>query len=105
MELAARASVGRYGDEMSGQGKQMPGLVARDPTSGPQGGHGGATSGSETGVEAQPPEVLRPPATTADADRFDAWLQAELSRLYDAALAEPVPEDIIRLLHQAARKS
>ena len=40
----------------------------------------------------------------ASAEGFDHWLHAELSRLYDAALAEPLPEDMIRLLHDAARK-
>jgi len=38
------------------------------------------------------------------AEGFDIWLHAELSRLYDAALAEPLPDDMIRLLHDAARK-
>ena len=29
---------------------------------------------------------------------FEAWLRRELGRLYGAALAEPVPEELSRLL-------
>jgi hypothetical protein len=43
-----------------------------------------------------------PPAGAAqDTKVFDDWLRQELSRLYDAALTEPVPEDLLRLLHGA----
>ena len=41
---------------------------------------------------------------SADRDAaFDRWLRQELSRLYDTALAEPVPEDLLRLLRQRAQ--
>jgi hypothetical protein len=38
---------------------------------------------------------------------FDHWLKRELGRLYDAALDEPVPEELARLLEgaQAPRKT
>lgn len=104
MELGAWASVCMVGDKMSGQGKQMPGMVARDPNSGPVPGAGNATSGGDANVPPQPPQPGRPITATADLDGFDAWLQAELARLYGSALAEPLPEDMIRLLHEAARK-
>lgn len=29
---------------------------------------------------------------------FEAWLQTDLQRLYDRALFEPLPEDLLRLL-------
>jgi|GEM_PF-3292048 len=29
---------------------------------------------------------------------FDRWLKGELGRLYDSAVAEPVPEELRRLL-------
>ncbi len=29
---------------------------------------------------------------------FDRWLRGELTRLYDSALSEPLPEDLLRLL-------
>ena len=32
---------------------------------------------------------------------FDLWLQANLQRLYDEALAEPVPEELLRLVAQS----
>jgi len=35
---------------------------------------------------------------------FDRWLQRELSRLYDDALSEPVPEDLLKLLGGADTK-
>ena len=31
---------------------------------------------------------------------FELWLQANLQRLYDEALAEPVPEELLRLVAQ-----
>lgn len=31
---------------------------------------------------------------------FDRWLKRELGKLYDATLAEPVPEELARLLDQ-----
>ncbi len=36
---------------------------------------------------------------------FDRWLKKELGRLYDATLAEPVPEELTRLLDSATRKA
>jgi hypothetical protein len=41
------------------------------------------------------------PGVPQDAKAFDDWLRQELSRLYDAALTEPVPEDLLRLLRSA----
>ena len=32
---------------------------------------------------------------------FEVWLQANLQRLYDEALAEPVPEELLRLVTQS----
>ncbi len=31
---------------------------------------------------------------------LDTWLRTELSRLYDSALTEPVPEELLRLLKE-----
>jgi hypothetical protein len=31
---------------------------------------------------------------------FDRWLNRQLHRLYDPVLAEPVPDEIMRLLHR-----
>ena len=31
---------------------------------------------------------------------FETWLQTNLQRLYDEALAEPVPEELLRLIAQ-----
>ena len=39
------------------------------------------------------------PRQAAEGDAaFDPWLRQELSRLYDSALSEPVPEELLRLL-------
>lgn len=37
------------------------------------------------------------PGTVADT-AFDRWLRGELTRLYDDALSEPVPDELLRLL-------
>ena len=47
------------------------------------------------------PAGLAGPGRSADGDlAFDRWLRQELSRLYDSALAEPVPEELLRLLRK-----
>ena len=107
MELAAQAGVLQVGELMNGQGKQMPGMVARDSDSDPGVGTSVAPAVPETGAAAplvQPVVTARVVDMPASGEGFDIWLHAELSRLYDAALAEPLPEDMIRLLHDAARK-
>lgn len=35
---------------------------------------------------------------------FDRWLNRELTRLYDDALSEPVPDELMRLIDGAAKK-
>ena len=35
---------------------------------------------------------------------FDRWLNRELTRLYDDALAEPVPDDLLKLIDGAGKK-
>ena len=35
---------------------------------------------------------------------FDRWLSGELARLYDDALEEPVPEELLQLLAEPAAK-
>ncbi|MGG5808871.1 NepR family anti-sigma factor [Falsiroseomonas sp. CW058] len=52
------------------------------------------------GAAPLPPGLPRDPGEAA----FDRWLQRELSRLYDAALSEPVPDDLLRLLKETERK-
>jgi hypothetical protein len=32
---------------------------------------------------------------------FDRWLRSELTRLYDSALSEPLPEELLRLLQSS----
>jgi len=34
----------------------------------------------------------------AGGDAFDLWLQRSLRRAYDAVVAEPIPQDILRLI-------
>lgn len=33
---------------------------------------------------------------------FETWLQTNLQRLYDRSLAEPVPEELLRLVAQTS---
>jgi hypothetical protein len=47
------------------------------------------------------PSAAMPAAAAQDTKAFDDWLRQELSRLYDSALTEPVPEDLLRLLRTA----
>jgi len=50
------------------------------------------------------PASFAGPRQTAEGDAaFDRWLREELARLYDSALAEPVPEDLLRLLRPDAK--
>lgn len=35
---------------------------------------------------------------------FDRWLNRELTQLYDSALAEPVPDELLRLLDQPKQR-
>jgi len=44
------------------------------------------------------PGPFRAGATVPGEAAFDAWLRRELDRLYGAALAEPVPAELARLL-------
>lgn len=50
------------------------------------------------------PGPFRPGTTAPGEAAFDAWLRRELGRLYDAALAEPVPPELARLLERAPPK-
>lgn len=88
MELAATRGISMNDATMTGQGKGMPGIAAlgADDKSTPNG------DGAKN--------AAAPPGT----DAFDAWLRAELGRLYDNTLAEPVPPDMLRLLTGAARR-
>jgi hypothetical protein len=126
---------------MSGQGKQMPGMAARDsvtgsgltdsrPGSGPSAGsvtpqptavpgtHPTGGQRDDAAIQAlpagtEPPsgvsQASLPPSPASrpsgrDGDPFDRWLSEELSRIYDPALNEPVPDDMLRLLQEAARR-
>jgi hypothetical protein len=42
-----------------------------------------------------------PGRCAALATAFDRWLRQELTRLYGAALDEPVPDDLLRLIAEA----
>ena len=39
-----------------------------------------------------------PRAPGSAASLFEVWLQTDLQRLYDRALREPLPDDLLRLL-------
>lgn len=53
------------------------------------------------GTAPPPPRPVaerRAPSAPGPNPAFDRWLQSELTRRYDDALAEPVPEELLRLL-------
>lgn len=85
MELRYRCGIPGNDAAMTGQGNGMPGMAAL----------GAKESSADTG--AGTPEA---PA----GDVFDTWLRAELGRLYDTTLNEPVPPDMLRLLNSAAKR-
>lgn len=101
---------------MAGRGKgsvaEFSGNPAAEPGANPA-AEGGAEPGarprapSDMSAHLQPAAAPMPPAFTArpapnDAD-FDRWLRQELSRLYDAALSEPIPPELLRLLAESER--
>lgn len=55
--------------------------------------------------EAAPPRRAAPIPVSPREDAFDAWLRRELGRLYDAALIEPVPEALTRLLDRRPNRA
>jgi hypothetical protein len=52
------------------------------------------------GATTNSPQPGRDPGDAA----FDRWLHRELSRLYDQTLAEPVPDELLKLLNGAPDK-
>lgn len=56
-----------------------------------------------------PRSVSSPSLAASLAERgeaaFEAWLRRELGRLYSTALAEPVPEELLRLLGTPTAKA
>lgn len=53
------------------------------------------------GAAAGPGNKEAPEATAAgDADPFDRWLEDKLRNAYSSVLEEPIPEDLLKLLHQ-----
>lgn len=85
---------------MTGQGKGMPGMAAfgADDENAPQGAPGSASAAPADAAGACPSA-----SPTPQPDIFDSWLRAELSRLYDTTLSEPVPPDMLRLLNGAKK--
>ena len=78
----------------------MPGMAAfgADDENALQGAQAPASAAPSDGAGAG---ASAPP--TQQPDIFDNWLRAELSRLYDTTLSEPVPHDMLRLLNGAKK--
>jgi hypothetical protein len=88
MELATTRGIFMNDATMTGQGKNMPGIAAlgSDDKTAPQG------------------DGAKDAAALPGTDAFDSWLRAELGRLYDNTLTEPVPPDMLRLLNGATKR-
>ena len=48
-------------------------------------------------------QLLAKPHPPPGGAAFDRWVQEELSRAYDEALEEPVPESLLRLIREPAK--
>ena len=72
-------------------------LFANDDVSCGNRKRGPALVGVMTGCETTR-ETRVPPGPPQNRAAFDAWLRRELSRTYDAALREKVPDELLRLI-------
>jgi hypothetical protein len=61
------------------------------------------SEGAVAPLRAAPAQPAKRP-TDAGEVAFDRWLKRELGRLYDETLAEPVPDDLARLLDPSPDK-
>lgn len=92
--MAPEASTG------TGKDSAPPDQGAKEPQGSPD---APADMSAHLRTEGAPPSPAAPrpiaarPANPGDA-AFDRWLRRELTRLYDDALSEPVPDELLRLL-------
>lgn len=45
------------------------------------------------------------PRPTAEEKPFDQWLRKQLHAMYDEVVAEPLPDDLLKLIDQDAERS
>jgi hypothetical protein len=59
---------------------------------------------SDMSLHLQPAAApMMPPASPVGTEAaFDRWLKQELTRLYDSALSEPVPPELLQLLEKGS---
>jgi hypothetical protein len=50
------------------------------------------------GPSRRPPKPTAAESPGAETDAFDLWLRRSLHEAFDAAVEEPIPEDILRLI-------
>lgn len=62
---------------------------------------GPAGTGSTSAVPARKgPERRAARAVTDDDAFFDLWLRSELHETFDAVVAEPIPDDLLRMIEE-----
>ena len=58
------------------------------------------TAGSQVPTGEKPKRAAADWLGTAEDDPFDLWLRQSLHEAFDAIAAEPVPEDVLRLIEE-----
>ena len=59
-----------------------------------------ATDAASAAPARKEPQTPAARAVTDDDAFFDLWLRAELHETFDAVVAEPIPDDLLRLIEE-----
>ena len=94
-----KRSAGRRGGDMERRGKAS----ATEPDGVPDASPGMSAQLHDRQAPAVPAGLAAPRQASEGDAAFDRWLRQELSRLYDSALSEPVPEELLRLLRPESK--
>jgi hypothetical protein len=62
-------------------------------------------AGAPRPAEAAPPATDRAVERLKKPPQFENWLSEQLKSLYDPVLEEPLPDDLMRMLEEGAKKA